>query len=145
MWKMPSARLAKWVNLTHFNHPPSLLNFDVKPGHRHCCEVESPLSARATFRLRYRFARVRLWCEKRVTMPFETRPVATKAWKALNRVVAANEAMREAEAKRARQAKKRAKAIQEARKNGLSLDVIAERLGVSRERVRQMVARQADR
>jgi DNA-binding transcriptional regulator YiaG len=76
-------------------------------------------------------------------MPFESRPVAAKAWKALDRVVAANDAMREAEAKRARQARKRAKAIDEARSYGLSLDAIAERLGVSRERVRQMVARQA--
>ncbi len=74
-------------------------------------------------------------------MPFASRPVSTKAWKALDRVVAANTAMREAEAKRARQARKRAKAIQEARGYGLSLDTIAERLGVSRERVRQMVAR----
>jgi len=75
-------------------------------------------------------------------MPFESRPVATKAWKALDRVVAANEAMREAEAKRARQAKKRSKAIEEARRYGLSLDAIAVRLGVSRERVRQMATRQ---
>jgi DNA-binding transcriptional regulator YiaG len=73
-------------------------------------------------------------------MPFEPRPVTAKAWKALDRVVQANEAMREAEAKRARQARKRAKAIEEARKYGLSLDAIAERLGVSRERVRQMAA-----
>jgi DNA-binding NarL/FixJ family response regulator len=75
-------------------------------------------------------------------MPFESRPVNAKAWKALDRVVAANAAMREAEAKRARQARKRARAIEEARACGLSLDAIAERLGVSRERVRQMVARQ---
>lgn len=74
-------------------------------------------------------------------MPFATRPVTTKAWKALDRVVAANAAMREAEAKRAKQARKRAKAIEEARSYGLSLDAIAERLGVSRERVRQMVVR----
>jgi DNA-directed RNA polymerase sigma subunit (sigma70/sigma32) len=74
-------------------------------------------------------------------MTFESRPVAPKAWKALDRVVAANEAMREAEAKRARQAKKRSKAIEEARRYGLSLDAIAGRLGVSRERVRQMVTR----
>jgi DNA-binding transcriptional regulator YiaG len=73
---------------------------------------------------------------------FEPRPVNAKAWKALDRVVTANTAMREAEAKRARQARKRAKAIEDARSYGLSLDVIAERLGVSRERVRQMVARQ---
>jgi DNA-directed RNA polymerase sigma subunit (sigma70/sigma32) len=75
-------------------------------------------------------------------MAFESRPIAPKAWKALDRVVAANDAMREAEAKRARQAKKRSKAIEEARRYGLSLDAIAGRLGVSRERVRQMVARQ---
>lgn len=74
-------------------------------------------------------------------MPFEPRPVANKAWKALDRVVEANEAMREAEARRARQARKRAKAIEEARSYGLSLDAIAQRLGVSRERVRQMAAR----
>jgi len=75
-------------------------------------------------------------------VPFAPRPVTAKAWKALDRVVAANAAMREAEAKRARQAKKRARAIEDARSHGLSLDVIAEHLGVSRERVRQMVVRQ---
>lgn len=75
-------------------------------------------------------------------MPFAPRPVTAKAWKALDRVVAANAAMREAEAKRARQARKRARAIEEARSYGLSLDAIAEHLGVSRERVRQMVVRQ---
>jgi ribosomal protein S14 len=78
-------------------------------------------------------------------MPFEPRPVTSKAWKALDRVVAANEAMRDAEAKRARQARKRAKAIEEARACGLSLDAIADRLGVSRERVRQMALRPADK
>ena len=78
-------------------------------------------------------------------MPFEPRPITPKAWKALDRVVQANEAMREAEAKRARQAIKRAKAIEEARRYGLSLDAIAERLGVSRERVRQMAARPSKR
>lgn len=75
-------------------------------------------------------------------MPFAPRPVTAKGWKALDRVVAANAAMREAEAKRARQARKRARAIEEARSYGLSLDAIAEHLGVSRERVRQMVVRQ---
>ncbi len=78
-------------------------------------------------------------------MPFEPRPVGAKAWKALERVVAANEAMREAELKRAKQARKRARAIEDARKYGLSLDAIAERLGVSRERVRQMAARPPER
>jgi ribosomal protein S14 len=78
-------------------------------------------------------------------MPFEPRPVTSKAWKALDRVVAANEAMRDAEAKRSRQAKKRAKAIEEARECGLSLDAIADRLGVSRERVRQMAVRSTDK
>lgn len=75
-------------------------------------------------------------------MPFAPRPVTAKAWKALDRVVAANAAMRDAEAKRARQARKRARAIEEARSYGLSLEVIAQHLGVSRERVRQMVVRQ---
>ena len=55
-------------------------------------------------------------------MPFESRPVASKAWKALDRVVAANEAMREAEAKRARQAKKRAKAKRKVLSNGKAQD-----------------------
>jgi DNA-binding NarL/FixJ family response regulator len=80
-----------------------------------------------------------------MVMAFESRPVASKAWKALDRVVAANEAMREAEAKRARQAKKRARAIADARSYGLSLDAIAERLGVSRERVRQMAVRPSEK
>lgn len=71
-------------------------------------------------------------------MAFQSRPVNAKAWKALDRVVAANEAMREAEAKRAKQARKRARSIEEARELGLTLDAIAARLGVSRERVRQM-------
>jgi DNA-directed RNA polymerase sigma subunit (sigma70/sigma32) len=78
-------------------------------------------------------------------MPFESRPVSTKAWKALDRVVAANEAMREAEARRAKQARKRAKSIEEARRLGLTLDAIAERLGVSRERVRQMAVKPASK
>jgi hypothetical protein len=78
-----------------------------------------------------------------VQVPFESRPVSSKAWKALDRVVAAHEAMREAEVKRAKQARKRAKSIEEARQFGLTLDAIAERLGVSRERVRQMAVRPA--
>ena len=71
-------------------------------------------------------------------VPFEARPVDPKAWEALDRVVAANEAMRAAEATRSREAEERAQAIRDARSYGLSLDVIAQRLGVSRERVRQM-------
>ncbi len=74
-------------------------------------------------------------------MPFEARPVDPKAWAALDRIVAANEAMRDAEAVRKAEAAKRAEAIAEARRYGLSLDAIAERLGVSRERVRQMSLR----
>ena len=71
-------------------------------------------------------------------MPFEPRPVDPKAWEALELVVTANEAMRNAEAARRRFAAGRAQGIRDARKYGLSLDVIAQRLGVSRERVRQM-------
>jgi hypothetical protein len=47
---------------------------------------------------------------------------------------------RQAEATREREAGKRARAIAEARGHGLSLEAIAERLSVSRERVRQMAA-----
>ena len=74
-------------------------------------------------------------------MPFESRPVDPKAWEALDRVVAANEAMRDAEALRSSKAEERARAITEARGYGLSLEAIAERLGVSRERVRQMAVK----
>jgi Sigma-70, region 4 len=70
---------------------------------------------------------------------FEKRPVDPKAYQALDRVVAAHEAMRAAEADRSNQASIRSAAITEARENGLSLDAIAERLGVSRERVGQMI------
>ena len=77
-------------------------------------------------------------------VPFEPRPVDPKAWEALDRVVAATEAMRDAEAMRGQASERRARAIMEARSLGLSLDVIAQRLGVSRERVRQMAAKSAD-
>ena len=72
------------------------------------------------------------------TMTFKPRPVDPKAHEALERIVAATEAMRAAEATRATAARERAEAIAEARSLGMALDVIAERLGVSRERVRQM-------
>jgi DNA-directed RNA polymerase specialized sigma24 family protein len=71
-------------------------------------------------------------------MPFEAKPVDPKAYEALERIVAATEAMRAAEATRKSESEKRAQAITEARGYGLSLDAIADRLGVSRERVRQM-------
>jgi hypothetical protein len=105
----------------------------------------NPVPASTTMLLRKPLGKNNLVVVEFVMMAFESRPVAAKAWKALDRVVAANEAMREAEAKRARQAKKRAKAIADARKYGLSLDAIAERLGVSRERVRQMAVRPAEK
>jgi len=71
-------------------------------------------------------------------MTFKARPVDPKAYEALDRVVAATEAMREAESVRKTAAADRAQAIAEARSYGLSLEAIAKRLGVSRERVRQM-------
>jgi Sigma-70, region 4 len=71
-------------------------------------------------------------------MPFAAKPIDPKAYEALDRIVAATEAMRSAEVTRKEEAEKRAQAITEARGYGLSLDAIAERLGVSRERVRQM-------
>ncbi len=73
---------------------------------------------------------------------FEKRPVDPRAYKLLDNIVATTEAMRTAEAERSRHAKARAKAIKEARALGLTYDAIAERLGVSRERVRQMVLRE---
>ncbi len=73
-------------------------------------------------------------------MPFEAKPIDPRAYEALDRVVAATEAMRSAEATRKSEAQKRARAITEARQYGLSLDSIADRLGVSRERVRQMAS-----
>jgi DNA-directed RNA polymerase sigma subunit (sigma70/sigma32) len=66
--------------------------------------------------------------------------VDPEGWAALDRVVAAHEAMRAATEERARQAQLRQEAIAEARAHGVSLDAIAERLGVSRERVRQIAA-----
>jgi sigma-70-like protein len=77
-------------------------------------------------------------------MPFTPRPVDPRAHAALKRVVAANEAMRAAEATRKDEAEKRARAITEARGYGLSLDAIGAELGVSRERVRQMAVMTAD-
>jgi DNA-directed RNA polymerase sigma subunit (sigma70/sigma32) len=77
-------------------------------------------------------------------MPFEAKPIDPKAYEALDRIVAATEAMRTAEATRKEEAEKRARAIVDARRHGLSLDAIAERLGVSRERVRQMAVKTAD-
>ena len=63
---------------------------------------------------------------------FEKKPVDPRAHKALDRVVAATEAMRKAEAERSKQARLRASAIKSARAWGMSYDAIAERLGVSR-------------
>ena len=77
-------------------------------------------------------------------MPFEARPIDSRAYEALERVIAANEAMRSAEAARKAEAEKRARAITEARNYGLSLEAIGERLGVSRERVRQMAVMTSD-
>jgi DNA-directed RNA polymerase sigma subunit (sigma70/sigma32) len=77
-------------------------------------------------------------------MPFEPKPIDPKAYEALDRIVAHTEAMRAAEVTRKEEAEKRAAAIVEARGYGLSLDAIAERLGVSRERVRQMAVKTAD-
>jgi Homeodomain-like domain-containing protein len=76
------------------------------------------------------------------SVTFEKRPVDPRAYKALDRVVAATEAMRKAEAERGKQARLRASAIKSARVWGMSYDAIAERLGVSRERVRQMAQRE---
>ncbi len=64
--------------------------------------------------------------------------VTAKAWAALELVVTATDEMRTAEVARSRARRQRAKAIGTARAGGLTLDIIGQRLGVSRERVRQM-------
>jgi DNA-directed RNA polymerase sigma subunit (sigma70/sigma32) len=74
-------------------------------------------------------------------MPFAARPVDPKAHKALDEIVALSDAMRAAEAERTKAAVKRAAAIARAREYGMSLDAIAARLGVSRQRVREMQTR----
>jgi DNA-directed RNA polymerase sigma subunit (sigma70/sigma32) len=77
-------------------------------------------------------------------MSLESRPLGPKARKALERIIAANAAMRDAETVRKTESQKRARAIAKARTHGMSLDAIAQQLGVSRERVRQMAAMAAD-
>ena len=76
-------------------------------------------------------------------MPVEPKSIDPRAHEALERV-AANDAMRAAEVTRKAEAEKRARAITEARNYGLTLNAIAGRLGVSRERVRQMAVMTAD-
>lgn len=71
-------------------------------------------------------------------MPFEARSFDPKAYEVLEEVVAWADAMRAAETERADAARRRAKAIVKARRLGMPLDVIAKRLGVSRQRVREM-------
>jgi DNA-directed RNA polymerase sigma subunit (sigma70/sigma32) len=71
-------------------------------------------------------------------MPFERRPVDKRAEAVLDELEAIARAMEAAERVRAAEAAKRAKLITRARKYGVSLDVIAARLGVTRERVRQI-------
>jgi Sigma-70, region 4 len=75
---------------------------------------------------------------------FEKKPVGRQAYKALERVIMHTEAMRRAEADRKHHANLRATSINSARAHGMSLETIAEALGVSRERVRQMAARETD-
>lgn len=75
--------------------------------------------------------------KKSPVVPFTPRPVDPKAWEALDRAVAAAEAMRAAEAVRSQEAIKRAEAIVEARELGLNLETIGEHLGVGKARVRQ--------
>ena len=71
-------------------------------------------------------------------MPFEARSFDPKAYEVLDEVVVWSEAMRAAETERARAAAKRAEAIARARSYGMPLEVIAKRLGVTRQRVREM-------
>jgi DNA-directed RNA polymerase sigma subunit (sigma70/sigma32) len=73
-------------------------------------------------------------------MPFESRPIDPRAYPALERAVKATAELRSGEARHAQLIQDRAEAIGEARGHGLTLDAIATRLGVSRERVRQMAS-----
>lgn len=68
-------------------------------------------------------------------------PVNEEVWAALDRVVAAHEALKSLEFRRKELAGMRAAAIADARSHNASLDMIAERLGLSRERVRQIAFR----
>ena len=71
-------------------------------------------------------------------MPNEQRAIDPKAWEALEEAVSASNAIRAAENLRMIEYARRAKAIKEAQRLGLTLAVIAKRLGVSNERVRTM-------
>jgi hypothetical protein len=75
-------------------------------------------------------------------MPFEARPVDPRAQDVLAKIGACTEAMRTAESVRKFEAAKRAALITQARKYGVSLDVIAEVMGVTRQRARQIEAGQ---
>jgi DNA-binding NarL/FixJ family response regulator len=74
-------------------------------------------------------------------MPFERQKVDPKAYRQLDRIVKETAAMRDHEAGRAEAAHRRAEAIAKARALGLSYEAIAERLGVTKERVRQMATK----
>ena len=75
-------------------------------------------------------------------MPFEARQVDPRAQDVLAKIGACTEAMRTAESVRKFEAAKRATLITQARKYGVSLDVIAEVMGVTRQRARQIEAGQ---
>jgi DNA-binding NarL/FixJ family response regulator len=79
------------------------------------------------------------------TCEMPARSIDPRAYEVLDRIVAATEAMREHEAARAAKASERARAITEAQGYGMSLAVIAERLNVSRQRVAEMVTREASK
>jgi hypothetical protein len=74
---------------------------------------------------------------KSLEMPFTAKPVQPGAKAALNRANAAGKAMRDYEAARAEQAVIRAEAIREANRLGLTLDAIADGMGVTKGRVQQ--------
>jgi DNA-directed RNA polymerase sigma subunit (sigma70/sigma32) len=73
-------------------------------------------------------------------MPFTAKPIEPGGQEAVERAVAAHQAMQRLTDEKAVQAQLRVEAIHEARARGVSLDAIAERLGVSRERVRQIAS-----
>jgi hypothetical protein len=74
-------------------------------------------------------------------MPFEKRPVDPAAYPLLDRIAELTDAMRQYEQSRHEAARERSVAIGEARRLGLPLEAIAQRLGVTGERVRQMMNR----
>jgi DNA-directed RNA polymerase specialized sigma subunit len=77
---------------------------------------------------------------KTLKMPFKANQVDPRAAEVLARIAEATESLKAAEATRKDLVAERARLIKRARKYGVSLDRIAETMGVSRARVQQIEA-----